>query len=45
MVVTRITTATTIAAAGAALLFGRWLAIRYAVLTSSHRGFVLRSRR
>jgi hypothetical protein len=45
MVVTRITTATTIAAAGAALLFGRWLAVRYAVLTSSHRGFVLRSRR
>ena len=45
MLVTRITTATTIAAAGAALLFGRWLAVRYAALTSSRRGFVLRSRR
>jgi hypothetical protein len=45
MLVTRVTTATTIAAAGAALLFGRWLAVRYAALTSSRRGFVLRSRR
>lgn len=45
MLVTRITTATTIAAAGAALLLGRWLAVRYAALTSSRRGFVLRSRR
>jgi hypothetical protein len=45
MLVTRITTAMTIAAAGAALLFGRWLAVRYAALTSSRRGFVLRSRR
>ena len=43
--VTRITTATTIATAGAALLFGRWLAVRYAALASSRRGFVLRSRR
>jgi hypothetical protein len=45
MLVTRITTATTFAAAGAALLLGRWLAVRYAALTSSHRGSVLRSRR
>ena len=45
MLVTRVTTATTIAAAGAALLLGRWLAVRYAALTSSRRGFVLRSRR
>jgi hypothetical protein len=45
MLVTRITTATTIAAAGAALLFGRWLAVRYTALTSSRRGFVLRPRR
>lgn len=45
MLVTRITTATTIAAAGAALLLGRWLAVRYAALTSSRRRFVLRSRR
>ena len=45
MLVTRVTTATTIAAAGAALLFGRWLAVRYAALTSVRRGFVLRSRR
>ena len=45
MLVTRITTATTIAAAGAALLFGRWLAVRGAALTSSHRGFASRSRR
>lgn len=45
MLVTRVTTATTIAAAGAALLFGRWLAVRYAALTSSRRGFVLRPRR
>ena len=45
MLVTRITTATTIAAAGAVLLFGRWLAVRYAALTSSRRGFALRSRR
>lgn len=45
MLVTRITTATTIAAAGAALLLGRWLAVRYAALTSGRRGFVLRSRR
>jgi hypothetical protein len=43
--VTRITTATAVAAAGAALLFGRWLAVRYAALTSSRRGFALRSRR
>jgi hypothetical protein len=43
--VTRITTATAIAAAGAALLLGRWLAVRYAALTSSRRGFALRSRR
>ena len=45
MLVTRITTATTIAAAGATLLLGRWLAVRYAALTSSRRRFVLRSRR
>jgi hypothetical protein len=45
MLVTRVTTATTIAAAGAALLAGRWLAVRYTVLTSSRRGFVSRSRR
>lgn len=45
MLVTRITTATTFAAAGAALLLGRWLAVRYAALTSSRRGFALRSRR
>jgi hypothetical protein len=45
MLVTRITTATTIAAAGAALLLGRWLAVRYAALASSRRGFVLGSRR
>jgi hypothetical protein len=45
MLVTRITTATTIAATGAALLLGRWLAVRYAALTSSRRRFVLRSRR
>ena len=45
MLVTRVTTATTIAAAGAALLFGRWLAVRYAALTSSRRGFASRSRR
>jgi len=45
MLVTRVTTATTIAAAGAALLLGRWLAVRYAPLTSSRRGFVLRPRR
>jgi hypothetical protein len=43
--VTRITAATTFAAAGAALLLGRWLAVRYAALTSSRRGFALRSRR
>ena len=45
MLVTRITMATTIAAAGAALLLGRWLAVRYAALTPSRRGFALRSRR
>jgi hypothetical protein len=45
MLVTRITAATTFAAAGAALLLGRWLAVRYAALTSSRRGFALRSRR
>jgi hypothetical protein len=45
MLVTRITTATTFAAAGAALLFGRWLAVRYAALASSRRGLVLRPRR
>jgi hypothetical protein len=28
-----------------ALLLGRWLAVRYAALTSSRRGFALRSRR
>ena len=45
MLVTRITTATTFAAAGAALLFGRWLAVRYAALTSSRRRLVLRPQR
>ena len=45
MLVTRITTATTFAAAGAALLLGRWLAVRYTALTSSRRGFASRSRR
>lgn len=45
MLVTRITTAVTIVAAGATLLLGRWLAVRYAALTSSHSGFALRSRR
>ncbi len=45
MLVTRITTATMFAVAGAALLLGRWLAVRYAALTSSRRRFVLRSRR
>ena len=45
MVVTRVTTATTFAAAGAALLLGRWLAVSYAALASSRRGFALRSRR
>ena len=45
MLVTRITTATTFAAAGAALLLGRWLAVRYAALTSRRRGFAARSRR
>ena len=45
MLVTRITTATTFAVAGAALLLGRWLAVRYAALTSSRRGLALRSRR
>jgi hypothetical protein len=45
MLVTRIATATTIAAAGAALLLGRWLAVRYAALTTSRRGFTLRPRR
>jgi hypothetical protein len=45
MLVTRMATDATIAAAGAVLLFGRWLAVRYAALTSSRRGFVLRSRR
>src|SRR5690348_14577774 len=45
MLVTRITMATTIATAGAALLLGRWLAVRYAAVTSSRRGFALRSRR
>lgn len=45
MLVTRITTATTFAAAGAALLLGRWLAVRYAALTSSRHGFALRSQR
>ena len=37
MLVTRITTATTFAAAGAALLLSRWLVVRYAALTSSRR--------
>jgi hypothetical protein len=45
MLVPRITTATTFAAAGAALLLGRWLAVRYTALTSGRRGVVLRSRR
>ena len=45
MLVTRITMATTIAAAGAALLLGRKPAVRYAALTSGRRGFALRSRR
>jgi hypothetical protein len=45
MLVSRITTAAMIAAAGSALLLGRWLAVRYAALTSSRRGFALRSRR
>jgi hypothetical protein len=45
MLVPRITTATTFAAAGAALLLGRWLAVRYAALTSSRRRLTLRSRR
>lgn len=45
MLVTRITTSTTFAAAGAALLLGRWLAVRYTALTSSRRGSALRSRR
>ena len=45
MLVTRVTTATTIAAAGAALLLGRWLAVRYTALACTRRGFVLRSRR
>ena len=45
MLVTRITTATTFAAAGAALLLGRWLAVRYAALTPARRGLALRSRR
>jgi hypothetical protein len=45
MLVPQINTATTFAAAGAALLLGRWLAIRYAALTSSRHGFASRSRR
>ena len=45
MLVTRVTAATAIAAAGAALLLGRWLAVRYAALTPSRRRFALRSRR
>ena len=45
MLVTRITTAGMIAAAGATLLLGRWLAVRYAALTPSRRGFALRPRR
>jgi len=45
MLVTRITTATTFAAAGAALLLGRWLAVRYAALASARRGFASRPRR
>jgi len=45
MFVTRVTTATTIAAAGATLLLGRWLAVSYAALASSRHGFALRSRR
>jgi hypothetical protein len=45
MLVTRITTATTFAAAGAALLLGRWLAVRYAALTPARRRLALRSRR
>lgn len=44
MLVTRITTATTIAGAGAVLLFGRWLAVRYEALTPSRRRFAVRSR-
>ena len=45
MLVTRVTIAGMIAAAGATLLLGRWLAVRYAALASSRRGFALRSRR
>jgi len=45
MLVTRVATATTIVAAGAALLFGRWLTVRYVTVASSRRGFALRSRR
>jgi hypothetical protein len=45
MLVTRVTTATTIAAAGAALLLGRWLAVRCAALASGRRESALRSRR
>ena len=45
MLVPRITTATMFAAAGTALLLGRWLAVRYAALTSSRRRLALRSRR
>jgi hypothetical protein len=45
MLVPQITTATTFAAAGAALLLGRWLAVRYTALTSSRHGFASRSRR
>jgi len=44
MLVTRITTATTFATAGAALLLSRWLTVRYAVLTACRRGFAVRSR-
>jgi hypothetical protein len=44
MLVTRMATDATIAAGGAALLLGRWLAVRYAALKSSRRGFALRSR-
>ena len=45
MLVTRITTATMFVAAGIALLLGRWLAVRYAVLTFGRRRLALRSRR
>jgi hypothetical protein len=45
MLMARITTSAMIAAAGTALLLGRWLAVRHTALTSSRRAFALRSRR